>query len=268
MYCVYVDESGSSGADKAFVMCGFMFDSRDFKSLNMEFSRIIANALDRGDGKRREFKTSEFIRDGGMELELSVFQRREIVTRICERAVSDGRKILGIGIFPEEANRTRRDGDKTSIEKMMWLFGGMFVCALLQNRMQNIGNGNEKAELRFDDHSLMPQLLKRLKVSCKWYDGLYDADESNRFDRIANKGDYLGFDSRTSPLVQVADVISYVYRRHLEISNDPTKENNDDREFIQGLFNIMEPHRERLENISDSECYRLFKQIAHPYWSI
>ena len=170
--------------------------------------------------------------------------------------------------MPKEIDNIRRDREKTSVEKKMWLLSGMFVCALLQNRMQNINNGNEKAELMFDQHDLMPQLMERLEVNCDWYDGLYRVDRSDRFDRIVNKGDDFRVNSMTTPLVQVSDVICYVYRRHLEINRDPKNLNNDDKEFIQSLIDILEPHREKLENISDSQCYSLFRQIAHPQWTI
>ena len=268
MYCLSVDESGFPEVDAAFVMCGLLIDARDRRTLAMEFDRIFASALDRRDGKRMEFKTSKFIRNGGMGLELSMSSRREIVKRICSLAISSDRKILGIGISFDAVELERREKDKDHVQKSSWLFGSMFTCALLQNKMQNMKDGRQKSEIEFDNHSLMPQLSDRLRFGCDWYDGLYQVDGSNRFDRIVNKEENLGVDSRNSSLVQAADVISYVYRRYLELNEGKKEREDGEREFIQDLFEILEPHRENLGNMPDSDCLNLFTKLVHPFWTI
>lgn len=268
MYFLSVDESGSTVADAAFVMCGLLVDTQDRNQLTNQLRGIFTRALDRRDGKRMEFKTSKFIREGGMGLELDINDRREVIRSICNLAISNSRKILGIGISFDAVELVRRERDKDHIQKTTWLFGSMFTCALLQNRMQKLGDGNQKSGIEFDNHSLLHQLSDRLKFNCDWYDGLYRVDESSRFDRIVNKNGDLGVDSRSSPLVQTADVVSYVYRRHLELCAGQAERESEEREFIQGLVDILEPHRERLGNLPSSDCLDLFKKLTHPSWTM
>ena len=268
MYCLSIDESGSTSTDTAFVMCGLLVDTRDREKLAMELDREFAIALDRKDGGRREFKTSKYIRKGGMGLKLDINSRREIVKNICNLAVSSDRKILGIGISFESVESARRENDRDHAQTASWLFGSMYTCALLQNRMQKLEDGNQKAVIEFDNHPQMSRLADRLKFNCEWYDGLYRVDGPSRFDRIVNKEDDIGVDSRSSPLIQAADVVSYAYRRHLELGEGQKEREDGERGFIQGLIDILEPHREKLGNLPKSDCLDLYKKLAHPSWTI
>lgn len=268
MYYLSIDESGSSDTDTAFVMCGLLIDARDRQKLTNQLRKIFAVALDRMDGRRKEFKTSRFIREKGMGLKLGMDGRREILKSICNLAVSNDRKILGIGISFDAVESVRRENDRNHAQTASWLLGSMFTCALLQNRMQDLEDGRQKAEIEFDNHPQMPRLLDRLKFGCEWYDGLYRVDGSSRFDRIVNKEENIGVDSRSSPLVQAADVVSYVYRRHLEICGGQSEREEGEASFIQDLIEVLEPHREKLGNLPRSDCLDLFNKLVHPSWAI
>ena len=268
MYFLSVDESGSSNVDKAFVMCGLLVDASDRQNLTTDLDKIFLKTLGKTNGKRKEFKTSRFLRERGMGLELSMRDRRKIVRNICDLAVSNDRKILGIGISFDAVNLVRREGDRYRAQRASWLFGSMFICALLQNRMQNLDDGSKKAKIEFDNHSQMSRLSNRLKFNCKWYDGLYRVDGISRFDRIVNKEEYLGVDSRNSPLIEVADIVSYAYRRHLEICGGQSEREEGEAKFIQILIDILEPQREKLGNLPKSDCLDLYKKLAHPSWTI
>ena len=268
MYFLNVDESGSTSTDTAFVICGLLVAAHDREKLAMELDREFARALDRKDGRKREFKTSKFIRERGMGLELDINGRREIVRNICNLAISNGRRVLGIGISFDAVESARRKNDRDHAQTASWLFGSMFTCALLQNRMQNLEDGSQKAEIEFDNHPQMYRLSNRLKFNCEWYDGLYRVDGPDRFDRIVNKEDNVGVDSISSPLVQAADVVSYAYRRHLEICGGQSEREEGEAKFIQGLIDILEPHREKLGSLPGSDCLDLFKKLAHPSWTI
>lgn len=267
MYRLSIDESGSSDTDTVFVMCGLLIDVHDRQKLTNQLREVLAMALGRMDGRRKEFKTSKFIREKGMGLKLSMNSRREILKNICSLSVLNDRKILGIGISFNAVDLARKE--KHSTQTASWLFSSMFICALLQNRMQNLEDGNQKAEIEFDDHPQMSRLSDRLKFNCDWYDGLYRVDGPNRFDRIVNKEkEDISVDSRESPLVQAADVVSYVYRRHLEICGGQSEREEGEAKFIRDLIGILEPHREKLGNLPKSDCLDLFKEIAHPSWAV
>ena len=268
MYFLSVDESGNPDADKAFVMCGLLVDASDRQNLTTDLDKIFLNTLGKTNGRRKEFKTSRFLRERGMGLELGMKNRREIVESICNLAVSNNRKILGIGISFDAVELVRREKDKYSAQKASWLFCSMYTCALLQNRMQNLKDRSQKAKIEFDNHSQISRLSKRLKFNCVWYDGLYRVDGIGRFDRIVNKEEYLGVDSRNSPLIEAADIVSYAYRRHLEICGGQSEREEGEAKFIRGLINILEPHREKLGNLPKSDCLDLYKKLAHPSWTI
>ena len=268
MYFLSVDESGNPDADKAFVMCGLLVDASDRQNLTTDLDKIFLNTLGKTNRKRKEFKTSRFLRERGMGLEFGMKNRREIVENICNLVVSNNRKILGIGISFDAVELVRREKDKYSAQKASWLFCSMFTCALLQNIMQNLEDRNQKAKIEFDNHPEMFGLKKRLKFNCEWYDGLYRVDGSDRFNRIVNKEGNIGVDSRNSPLIEAADIVSYAYRRHLEICDGQNEREEGEAKFIQGLIDILEPHREKLGNLPSSDCLDLFKKLAHPSWTM
>lgn len=116
--------------------------------------------------------------------------------------------------------------------------------------------------------------------SCNpWYDGLYMQQRkirgkrtwqprkpADRFDQIINTA--FGIKSNNSSLVQVADAMSYVYRRHLELLSKSEKYPGE-RKFIEELVSTMDDRRKPIGNVPpDTPCINFYQQIKHPSWKL
>ncbi len=160
-----------------------------------------------------------------------------------------------------------------------WLAGGMFTCALVQKKMQSVKNSKGLTVVIVDDNKVeISKLSKGLYDANAWYDGLYQLrgtkrgnniwlprSKADRFDHIINTP--FAIKSQHSSLVQVADAICYVYRRHLELKS--AREAYDrEAEYYQSLVDILEPQREKLGQWPEAPCVAFYKAAKHPEWAL
>jgi hypothetical protein len=87
----------------------------------------------------------------------------------------------------------------------------------------------------------------------------------DRFDQIINTA--FAIKSHHSSLVQVADAICYVYRRHLELASQAEAWAGE-KAYYQGLANILDPHREKLGQPPDAPCVTFYKGLKHKDWAL
>ncbi len=124
----------------------------------------------------------------------------------------------------------------------------------------------------------MPSFSKELYTKNDWFDGLYEVKKTDsrpgweprnhkdRFDQIINTAFSIKSDHAT--LIQVADVICYVYRRHLELTSLPETWHGE-KVFYRELFQLLESKRHKLGNCpSDRPCVKFYKAIKHTEWNL
>lgn len=155
----------------------------------------------------------------------------------------------------------------------------MFTCALVQKKMQSVKNSKGLTVVIMDDNKVeMPQLSDGLYDADAWYDGLYQLrgskrgkkiwlprSNSDRFDHIINTA--FAIKSHHSSLVQVADAICYVYRRHLEMKSSGEAYAGE-AAYYQSLVDILEPQREKLGQSPDAPCVTFYKAARHSEWAL
>ena len=66
-------------------------------------------------------------------------------------------------------------------------------------------------------------------------------------------------------MVQVADAISYVYRRHLELQT-VAEAWAGEKAYYAELVAILEPARETLGRCPEPPCVKFYKAAKHPEW--
>jgi hypothetical protein len=111
-----------------------------------------------------------------------------------------------------------------------------------------------------------------------WFDPIYQSRKTKkgktiageRFDQIINSG--FAIKSEHSSLVQVADAVSYVYRRHLELKDENEKWTDEQQYFALILEKFEEakkskkPKRERLGRTSSGLCIEFYRAACHREW--
>ena len=284
MKFLYVDESGpgSDGKSDVFTMCGVMVDAYKIRKKTADFDQKLKSLHQITPGMLREMKTSRFINGKGAWKEIDEQERRNFLTEVCQLAVENGGKIFGIGFSIRSFKTASKAGLGPTTKKRMnhWLSGAIFISCLVQKKMQSSGKNKGLTVVIMDDNEQeMSSLSDQLYECDPWYDGLYQIRDkrpkktgwlprrpSNRLDHIINTA--FAIKSHHSSLIQVADVISYVYRRYLELmSLDEVWIG--ERDYYKKLVKILEPAREKLGQCPTEElCVEFFKQTVHTGWKL
>ncbi|YBW37777.1 restriction endonuclease subunit S [Nitrobacter sp. TKz-YC01] len=128
-----------------------------------------------------------------------------------------------------------------------------------------------------DNKSEMPKLSDGLYQGDAWFDGLYqtqgkkrgktvwlERSKKDRFDHIINTA--FAIKSDHSSMVQVADAISYVYRRHLELQA-VAEAWAGEKDYYAELVAVLEPARETLGHCPDAPSVKFYKAAKHAEWN-
>lgn len=279
MKFIYVDESGGRDQGDVFVMCGLMVDAYKLRKKTADFDAKLEALFAKHPGNRGDLKTSRFINGKGAWNQIDAQERKDFLTDICRLAVANGGKVFGIGLSFNAFDAAVGSGHGHPFGDSYWIAASMFTSALVQKKMQGVANSKGLTVLIMDDNKKeMPQLSDGLYDCSEWYDGLYQCRgrrygksvwlprcKKDRFDQIINTA--FAIKSDHSSLVQVADAISYVYRRHLELKSQGEAYPGE-QAYYQGLVDILEPHREKIGQSPVAPCVAFYRAAQHPDWQL
>ena len=279
MKFIYVDESGARDQGDVFVMCGLMVDAYKLRKKTADFDAKLEALFAKHPGNRGDLKTSRFINGKGAWNQINAQERKDFLTDICRLAVANGGKIFGIGLSFNAFDESVGAGHDHPFGDSYWIAASMFTSALVQKKMQGVANSKGLTVLIMDDNKKeMPKLSDGLYDCSDWYDGLYQCrgrrygksvwlprSKKDRFDQIINTA--FAIKSDHSSLVQVADAISYVYRRHLELRSQ-AEAYPGEQAYYQGLVDILEPHREKIGQSPVAPCVAFYRAAQHPDWPL
>ena len=279
MKFIYVDESGSRDEGDVFVTIGIMVDAYKLRKKTADFDAQLEVLFDRHPGARTELKTKRFINGRGGWRHIDAQERKEFLTDICELAVGNGGRVYGLAISYAAFDTTIEADYGHPFGDNYWLSGALFTGCLVQKQMQTVTNRKGLTVVIMDDNkSEMPAFSDALYGASPWFDGLYQQQkrrrgnlrwqprtENDRFDHIINTA--FAIKSNQSSLIQVADAISYVYRRHLELTVGAEAWVGE-RIYYKSLFDILEPQREKLGRCPDAACRAFYRAAKHPEWEL
>lgn len=284
----YVDESGQTDQSDVFVMCGVMVDATKLRLRTHVFGELIRDMLARYPGYRRsELKTSQFINGRGAWGKIPAVDRKEFLHDICKLAVADGGKVFGIGLsFDASREGFDRSTDLPAVDKDPWLLAAMFTMSLVQKKMQTLRRNKGHTVVVMDDNKrLMPAFSDAIYSADPWFDGLYQnkvtrrrrggsvqvwkqRTANDRFNQIINTP--FPIKSEHSPIVQVADAVSYAYRRHLELlAANATEAWDGEGQYYDELTAMLDGGRQRLGRCPPAApCVGFYDSIRHPEWKL
>lgn len=279
MKFIYVDESGARDQGDTFVMCGLMVDAYKLRKKTADFDKKLETIFALHPGTRGDLKTKRFINGAGAWNQVPANERKDLLSEICQLAVANGSKIFGIALSFNRFDAAIGAGHGHPFANSYWIAGAMFVSSMVQKKMQNIASSKGLTVVIMDDNKQeMANFSEGLYRAHDWYDGLYqarvrrrgksvwmDRKSKDRFDQIVNTA--FAIKSDHSSLVQVADALSWVYRRHLELKAQPEAYAGE-QAFYQGLVDIIEPQREKLGQCPNASCVAFYNAARHPDWAI
>ena len=279
MKFIYVDESGARDQGDVFAMCGLMVDAYKLRKKTGDFDRRLETVFANHEGNRSDFKTSRFINGKGGWSSVDASKRKAFLKQVCELAAENGGKIFGISLSFAAFDAVAGNGLCHPFNANYWLASAMFTACLVQKKMQVVKNGKGLTITIMDDNKIeMPKLSDELYKGNTWFDGLYqvrdkkrgktvwlDRTKKNRFDHIINTA--FAIKSDHSSLVQVADAISYVYRRHLDLTG-VAEAWVGERDYYAKLVAILEPARAKFGQCPDAACVKFYTAAKHPEWKL
>lgn len=278
MKFIYVDESGGRDQGDVFTMCGLMVDGYKLRKKTADFDAKLEAIFAQHPGARGDLKTKRFINGAGAWSQVPAQQRKDFLREICELAVNNGGKIYGIGLSYDRFDAAAGCGHGHPFTSY-WIAGAMFVSALVQKKMQGVANAKGLTVFIMDDNKQeMANFSDALHKCDGWYDGLYQCrttkrgktiwvprEAGDRFDQIINTA--FAIKSDHSSLVQVADAISWIYRRNLELTAQ-AEAYQGEQAYYQQLVDILEPQRIKLGQSPKEPCVNFFQAARHPGWAI
>ncbi|MCY3621573.1 MAG: DUF3800 domain-containing protein [Gammaproteobacteria bacterium] len=281
MKFIYVDESGGRDQGDVFTMCGLMVDAYKLRKKTEDFDDMLQGMFEGLPIQRppRELKTKKFIEGNGPWKSIEANERKQFLTNVCRLAVANGGKVFGVALSFSEFDRAIGLELGQPTQGNHWLAAAIYTCCLVQKKMQGASGRKGLTVFIMDDNKReMPNLSDALYQRNPWYDGLYEQQRKlrgkltwvprtprDRFDQIVNSA--FAVKSDHSSLVQVADAISYVYRRHLELTCEAEKWSGE-REFFSRLVALVEPARERLGRCPKKPCREFYAAAANPHWQL
>lgn len=279
MKFAYIDESGNEDEGDVFVMAGILIDAYRLRKYTNRFDKELSTFLSRHPAAPRELKTKAFINGRSGWSQIPADERKQFLAEMCDLAVECS-KIVGYGMSFQAFNGICRNGDYTlPCSKNYWALCGMFISGLIQKKTQSLLNNKGLTVLIFDDNKAhMPKVSDGLYLADSWFDGLYQKSEkmrgktqwhtltqNERFNQIINTA--FAIKSEHSSLIQVADAVCYVYRRHLELTTQ-TESYGGEKEYYEDLVAKLDKERERIGRTPNTECVDFYNAIKHPTWEI
>ena len=213
---------------------------------------------------------------------ITLSDKFEIIRQICCVVKSENIKIIGTAISQMETNKQmKRIRGLIGVKMNTWLVAGILMCASVQHEMasseKDVGNCLIVADdctdvpslnsLLHKDRSLFGKIHTRRR-SQSTTEETQSSGTNDQFDRIVNKT-VLRIKSDYSPHVQVADILCYIFRNHIENINGENPAMCDERRnFHKEIFELMDSHLVKHGKFSTSESGALFRRIIKRGWKV
>lgn len=277
MKFVYADESGEQDHSCVFTMAGVMVDAIRLRKKTEDFDNLWRDLLSQHPEETVEIKTSRMINGKAAWSKVCPDTRKAFISNVIDLATNNGGKIFAYAIDFEKIKEINPETYGLPFEKHKWTSAAMYIASLIQKKMQTVKGKKGLTVFVMDDNQRkMPTLTDGLYKCDEWYDGLYEVrgkkrgksvwlprKPTDRFDQIINTA--FAINSEHSTFVQVADVISYVYRRHYELLRE-SEAYGGEKDLYTAWVGTLEASRVRLGNIRKCDAGDFYHQIVPEGW--
>jgi hypothetical protein len=278
MKFIYVDESGDQGQGDVFVMVGLLIDAYRLRKYTATFDQMIAAFLTKHPSAPKELKTKAFINGDGGWSKVDAAERKKFLSDVCALA-AECAKVFSVAFSFDEFEKAANAGHKQTFGKNYWIGAAMYIAALVQQKMQGEDKNKGLTVLICDDNKQeMSKLSAALYEADPWFDPIYqttvtkngksvwkEVSDAERFDHIINSA--FAIKSQHSSLIQVADAVCYVYRRHIELKSAKESWEGEQKYFAE-LVATLESKRERLGRKRTGLCIEFYEAACHVEWAL
>ena len=279
MKFAYVDETGDKGQTDVLVMTGLLIDAYVLRKYTDLFDDMLRGFLAKHPGTPTELKTKVFINGSGGWSKVDPGDRKKFLEEVCDLA-AECSTIFAIA-FSFKNFEKAMDAGHCHPFKSYWVAAAMFIAALVQKQMKKKPRNKGHTVFICDNNQReMSNFSDALYNADPWFDPIYQTRKTKgrktiareRFDQIINTG--FAIKSEHSSLVQVADAVSYAYRRHLELKNVKEQWPGEQHYFALLVEKFEEakkpkkPKRERIGRTEGGPCIEFYKAACHSEWKL
>jgi len=279
MKFLYVDESGEQSHTDYFVMAGVMVDAVKLRKRTEDLDKLWDDLFAQHPASPKEIKTTRMINGKGDWSKVDPDIRKKFVSEVIALATENGGKVFALPIdFNKHNNELDHDSFGPPYPKDKWTYAAMFLSSLVQKKMQKVKGKKGLTVVIVDNNKKgMPSLTQGLHECPDWFDGLYtlpktrktkgwtSRKDADRFDHIVNNA--FAIVSEHSTFVQVADVISYVYRRHFEIAAQGEAYMGE-KDLYDGWIATLEGSRQKLGRTQPCDALNYYNAIVPDGWTL
>ncbi len=263
MKLCYVDETGTDGKSPVVVFVGVIADVMRVRKTRAEFAQLFQNLTDIPEKSISELKGSNLYYGNGRWKGVDGELRHKVIRHLCEW-LSDRKHSLALAALDVE---DFEDSDLAQLTNLdIWMCGALHVALQIQKAHQGIRKNKGVSFLVFDEHKVKGDALAELLFDPPgWSDDYYDRSKKQlALDQITDTAFYAR--SHHVGLVQVADVIAFVFRRFSEISDYGDDEGYDGE--LDRLTSWIEVLDDRLLARSHRWPLRTKSDLAQAYASL
>lgn len=210
----YLDESGTGG-DPVAVMVGVIVDAVRMHKTKTEWQDFMCQLCELTGYDIQEFHAHKFYTGSGVWKKLDGKTRANIISALIYWVKERKHKIVYAAIDVKKHNVATGHVSKISV----WSAMALHLTLALQKFHQKIGNNKGHTVLIFDDVVMeKTKFSDVLQAPPEWtYEYYAKKPKSLPFCQIVDVPHFV--DSKNVPLVQVADLYSFILRRFFELGN-------------------------------------------------
>jgi hypothetical protein len=240
MKFVYIDESGTGGEPFA-VMGSIIVDALRMVPTKNEWDDFLPT-LSRIAGKKiDEFHTRDFYSGSGVWHGVPGDKRSEITDAIVGWIAERRHHIAITSVTKSDFEAENKAGQLKPELKSIWMTMASHLILSVQREFQSEKKNKGNSILVFDEHGMDKENIERFVYDPpEWTDSYYSkAKKQRRLDQIVDVPYFCN--SKHVGLVQLADFVSFIARRYIEIVDGNQKEKYaGEKDKISGWFNKLQ----------------------------
>ena len=269
MKVCYVDDSGNPSQDRIFVMVGIVADTTRLHKTDVEFNKFLKDVRSVFPENLKELKGSRILYGKGAWRQVDAAKRKQIFTDLSVWLDSRKHDIIVSAIDVEKVKQSGNIHNTVpkEIASELWVAVGLNIALQIQARNQGEDKNKGNTFLFIDDNAQkLPLLCELLWEPPAWIDGFYPRKKKEeRLNQIIDTA--FAVQSHHCSLVQVADLLAFVVRRHFELQNQIDKpEWKEEPDFIKECLRQIAPRIYRdsgsMKSTNASQSATWYRAIA------
>ncbi len=248
-------------------MVGIIVDSHRMQVTKDDWNQLLAILSKLCNKQIKEFHARDFYRGNGPWCQLKGNMRSKIITEILQWLKDRKHKITFGGIDKEKYFNSVKNDPRIQEIGSLWCMLALHQVLIIQKAFQKEKNNKGNTVFIFDKEETEEKKFARLVVQPPvWTNEYYGKDKKqDQLDQVVDVP-YYG-DSELVNLIQIADLVAYLIRMYIEITEKKVDvkypgEDKIVKDWIKVILEISLPRSSRYLSKGRDDCSNLFYEYA------